>query len=383
MDLLVICHYRLYKDYDASFVHQQVRALVSEGVRVRVLIPTVIGEKDKNGARIFPLLQEKTVDGAELFFFRHPTLSSLGRSGGNAKLAIAALRPFLSRILKDFHPAVIHAHTLGYDSVIGAWLKKKLHCPLVVTTHGSDAALPLEAGKTALLKSWCDAADTVVAVSTALQNKVKKAGSSTPTAVILNGFASHALPKTPPQRLPHRLIQVGHLIPSKRFDVTIRALSILKKEFPDVTLVVIGEGSEKEKLLSLVASLGLSDAVSFLGKLENRRVLEEMSASSAFVMASKPEGFGIVYAEAMSSGCLTVGTEGEGIADLIVPGENGCLVPADDPEAIASVLADAFRDPQKAALMASRGREAALRLTWEANAEKYLALYRKLIGERM
>ena len=379
MDLLVICHYRLYKDYDASFVHQQVRALVSKGVRVRVLIPTVIGEKDKNGARIFPILQEKTVDGAELYYFRHPTLSSLGKTGGNAKLAIAALAPFLSRVTKDFHPAVIHAHTLGYDSIIGAWLKKKLHCPLVVTTHGSDTAVWLQAGKTALLKGWCDAADTVVAVSTALESKVKMAGSSTPTAVILNGFASHALPETPPARLPHRLIQVGHLIPLKRFDVTIRALSILRKEFPDASLCVIGEGSEKEKLLSLTSSLGLSDAVSFLGKLENRRVLEEMSASAAFVMVSKPEGFGIVYAEAMSCGCLTVGTEGEGIADLIVSGENGYLVPADNPKAIATVLSDAFRDPQKAFIMASRGREAALRLTWEANAEKYLALYQSLL----
>lgn len=63
---------------------------------------------------------------------------------------------------------MIHAHTLGFDSAIGAWLKERLGVPLVVTTHGSDTSIPVEQGRAAELKPFCDAADHVVAVSSAL-----------------------------------------------------------------------------------------------------------------------------------------------------------------------------------------------------------------------
>lgn len=379
MNILVVCHIGLYQDLNASFVHNQVRALVALGCRVRVLIPTVLGKADGEGRRFLPLTEEKSADGAELFYFRHPTLSRLGRTGGNARLAIACLAPLLARVTRDFTPDIIHAHTLGYDSVIGSWLKKKLSCPLVVTTHGTDTVRPLENGQTALLKSWCDAADAVVAVSTALQRKLLLASPQKAPVVILNGFASHALPAAPAARDPYRLIQVGHLIPQKRFDVTLRALALLRRDYPKVTLTVIGEGSERARLEALANELGLSEAVAFLGKLPNDRVLAEMSASSFFVMASKPEGFGIVYAEAMAAGCLTVGTEGEGIADLIVSGQNGYLVPADDPAAIRDVIAASLAHPTDAADMAARGKRDALLLTWEANAEKHIALYQNLL----
>lgn len=380
MNVLVISHFGLYNDLTASFVHNQVKALVSAGCRVRVLIPEVFGKTGFGGEKFLPFLKETFVDGAELYYFRHFSLSRLGRTGGNARLAIASLAPILSRVTKDFKPDIIHAHTLGYDSIIGAWLKKKFSCPLIVTTHGTDAARPLENGQGALLKAWCDAADVVVAVSSALRDKMLSASPEKTPRVILNGFEAHALPQDDIVRDPFRLIQVGHLIPSKRFDVTIRALALLKKDFPALSLSVIGEGAERAHLEALRDELGLHDSVHFLGKLPNAEVLREMCASSFYVMASKPEGFGIVYTEAMSSGCLTIGTEGEGIADLIRSGENGYLVPVDDPAAIRDVIAASLLAPEKAALIAARGKKDALHLTWEANAQQYLRLYRELLG---
>ena len=105
-----------------------------------------------------------------------------------------------------------------------------------------------------------------------------------------------------------------------------------------------------------------------------------MSEATYFVMPSVREGFGIVYLEAMAAGCIVIGTEGEGIADAITHGENGFLVPADDPEAIVAVIRGCMDDPQRAAVIAENGRKTALAMTWPYNAEQHGDLYEKLIG---
>ena len=95
-------------------------------------------------------------------------------------------------------------------------------------------------------------------------------------------------------------------------------------------------------------------------------------------MPSYPEGFGIVYLEAMASGCITIGTEGEGIANLIKNGENGFLVPPDDPDDIAAVMEWCLAHPEEATAIADRGRQDALSLTWDHNAEQYIKLFKEL-----
>ena len=103
-----------------------------------------------------------------------------------------------------------------------------------------------------------------------------------------------------------------------------------------------------------------------------------MEESGFFVMASKPEGFGIVYLEAMSAGCVTVGTEGQGISDIIDHGMNGFLVPSDDPTRIAELLDWCLRNPEDSDRIAQEGKKLASEMTWEKNAGEYIKLFNKL-----
>ena len=100
-----------------------------------------------------------------------------------------------------------------------------------------------------------------------------------------------------------------------------------------------------------------------------------MARTQFFCMPSVREGFGIVYLEAMASGCLTMGTRGEGVADLIENGKNGFLVPPEEPAAIAELIEWSLAHPEEAAAIAARGRQDALSLTWETNAAAYEKLY--------
>ncbi len=377
MNILVVSHFGLYEDLTFSYVHNQAREYAALGHTVRVILPNGVGKTGPDGGRFFPRLSRRKVDGVELFDLRYLTLSRFGEKRFNTASAIFGVQSCWKEIFDDFRPDVIQAHTLGFDAGIGIWLKEKLGCPLVITTHGSDTARPLENGQADLLREQCDRADTVVAVSGALRGRLAQCGTAAPIKVIHNGFVVRPIPVEIP-RDPYALIQVGNLVKSKRVDVTIRAFSLLRRQYPLMRLTVVGDGPEREKLESLCASLGVEEWVHFTGKLHNQAVFQHLCRAGFFIMASKPEGFGIAYLEAMNAQCVTVGTEGQGIADLIRHGVNGFLVPADDPEAIARIVDECLAHPGYTEQIARRGGESARELTWRKNAERYTELFQQL-----
>lgn len=379
MKILIVCHAGMYQDLSSSFVHAQAEAYAAQGHTVRAVILNPAGKADRFGHRLFPTVTVGNADGVEMVNMRFISLSNLGEKGGNAFFAKQSAWMHFSKIFSEFQPDVIHAHTLGSASALGVWLKKRLHCPLVVTTHGSDTAVRIEQGRAAELKPLCDGADCVVAVSSALAAKLKTCGTKTPVEVILNGFRIRSLPAVSEERAQCAVVQVGHLIKQKHFDVTLRAFARLKKEYPAAQFTVVGQGSEREALEALADELGVSESVHFLGQLPNEAVLAEMSKAQFFCMPSVREGFGIVYLEAMASGCVAIGTEGEGIADLIESGKNGFLVPPEDSEAIWQVMQRCLQHPAEAEAIAARGRKDALSLTWEKNATTYERLFMTLL----
>lgn len=380
MNILVVCHYGLYESLSLSFVHHQAAAYAALGHRVRVLIPIPAGKVGPGGTRFLPALEYRASEGVERFYLRYLSLSTYGKKRFNTASAIQALSKRLDKLLEGFAPDVIHAHTLGLDSEIGVFLKERLGVPLVVTTHGGDTFNPVKAGDTENLRQYAARPDGLVAVSSLLRNTLKDSGVERPVSVILNGFhIQSVITGTSPE--PESILQVGFLIERKKGDITIQALNLLKKTVPDASLTLIGNGPEQARFEALVKKLGLQRDVRFMGRQPNPVVLEEMSKARFFVMPSVREGFGIVYLEAMASGCVTIGTEGEGIADLIVSGENGFLVPPDDPDAIANTISWCLEHPEEAAAIAERGRRDALGLTWEKNAEQYTALFQSLIEE--
>lgn len=378
MNILVVCHYGLYEDLTFSFVHNQIREYAKLGHRVRVIIPNGLGKTGRDGKRIGKSLHLSTVDNVELYDLRYLTLSHYGKKRFNARSAMGAIRMHWKKIFRNFHPQVIHAHTLGFDSEIGAWLKGIFKVPLVVTTHGETGCEEPFVGHPDQIPSYTDKADYVICVSSKLEEKIQSCGATAPLKTIINGFIPRDVPGDA-VRQPLRMIQVCHLIPLKRVDVTIRAFAKLHEQQPDMELVIIGQGYLRPQLEALCQELGVSQKVRFLGQLPNEQVFQELCQSSFFVMASKPEGFGIAYLEAMAAGCVTVGTEGEGISDVITNDKNGYLVPADCPEAIVHVIEACLADPQKASILAAQGQQDARALTWQKNASQYLNLFQTLL----
>ena len=134
-----------------------------------------------------------------------------------------------------------------------------------------------------------------------------------------------------------------------------------------------------ENLQKLANDLGVSDRVEFTGPIPNAEVFARMCRNRFFVMASKPEGFGIVYLEAMAAGCVAVGTADQGIADILRNGENGFLVEAGDDGAIAEILAEMLENPERSLEIAKNGQALARSMTWAETSRQYIQLFDSLI----
>ena len=377
MNILAVCHFGLYEELSSSFVHNQIREYAAQGHRVRCIVPIPLGKRGRTGSKFGPAVAKATVDGVEIVDVRYLSASGRGRKSFNHNSAIAAIRCHSQKIFEDFTPDIIHAHTLGLDSRIGAWLKEKFHCPLVVTTHGSDTMRPLKSGEGHILKADCQPCDALTAVSGPLKESLASCGTETPIHVIHNGF----IPREPAceSRDQFGIIQVGHLIESKHFDTTIRALARLKDRYPKLHLTIVGQGHLRESLQNLAKELGVDHRVEFTGAIPNAEVFARMCQNRFFVMVSKPEGFGIVYLEAMAAGCLTVGTAGQGIADILRSYENGFLAEAGDDAQVAEILAEMLENPEKCDEIAKNGQALARSMTWAEASQKYIALFETFI----
>ena len=377
MNILVVCDSGLYAQFDTSFVHAQAAAYAALGHRVRVIVPYAIGKRDWDGKRFSGPVRRWAQNGVEIYAFRHLSLSNYGIKGFNLASALRVLPSRLDKLLENFAPEIIHAHALGSNSEIGAFLKERLGLPLVVTTHGSDTTVPMNLGEHERIRRLCGKADAIVAVSGALRDRLLPCGTNTPVHVIHNGFRLQHL-SGQMRKVPYTFHQTSHLIELKKVDVTIRAFAQIHAAHHEARLTILGKGVMRQELEDLCRQLEVTESVRFLGEVPNAQVFEELGRAQFYIMPSVREGLPISYLEAMASGCVTVGTAGEGISEIISSGENGFLVPPDDPETIVRAVEWCLEHPGEAETIAGKGRRDALELTWERNAKQYIELFERI-----
>jgi glycosyltransferase involved in cell wall biosynthesis len=135
-----------------------------------------------------------------------------------------------------------------------------------------------------------------------------------------------------------KFLFVGLLIERKNPDALIRAISEIYGNKHDYSVLYIGDGKEKDKLRLLAKEKHIEDRIYLMGRLERKEVNRNMIDSECFVMISRDETFGLVYVEAMGSGCITIASKGEGMDGVIVNGVNGFLCTAGDYHELAKII---------------------------------------------
>ncbi|HIH71972.1 MAG: Glycosyltransferase, family 1 [Thermococcales archaeon 44_46] len=148
------------------------------------------------------------------------------------------------------------------------------------------------------------------------------------STVIPNGIDFNEIRAVPPSKEKYDIIFAGRLIKEKNVELLIRAVKLLKAEMPDVRVLIIGDGPQRERLEKLVREFGLTENVYFRGFLdEHEKLISYVKSSKVFVLPSIREGFGITALEANASGIpvVTVISPLNAVKDLVIPGYNGFL----------------------------------------------------------
>jgi glycosyltransferase involved in cell wall biosynthesis len=178
---------------------------------------------------------------------------------------------------------------------------------------------------------------TAVTISASTHDDLRRLGLRAPIHVIPMAVSTPVLDELPPKTPSGRLVAVGRLVPSKRFDHAIRALAELRTTIGHATLTIIGDGPERPRLEQLARELKLDGAVRLAGRVSELTKAEILKNSDLLVACSVREGWGLTPTEAARLGTPAIVYDIPGLRDSVIHERTGLLV-RPDPAALADAV---------------------------------------------
>jgi len=301
----------------------------------------------------------------------------------------------LVRLLREGHFDILHSHLFRADIYAGlAVARLGERRPLLVSTRHNDDRFFLNPFVGLVHYGVSARQDLIIAISDHIARFTVSRGVRHPERVrrVYHGLeppVTKALEREGQhirQELgigPDEFLvgNVGRLALQKGQRHLIAAMPLLLERVPRARAIIAGGGDLEDYLRDLANEMGVADRVHVLGPRKDVPAL--MHAIDVFVMPSIWEGFGLVLLEAMAAGRPIVASRVATIPEVVADGESGLLVPAGDPLALATALAELAEQPALAVRMGEAGRE---RLRKQFSVEKMVGdtelLYRELLEER-
>jgi glycosyltransferase involved in cell wall biosynthesis len=294
---------------------------------------------------------------------------------------------------------IVHAHWAIPTGPAAVMAARKLRVPSVITMHGGDVYVNPEQGydfptrwyvRPALRWTLRHAGALTAITEDCRQHALRAGAPAEHIRLVFNGtdlrrFSpgdngnNHAR-----QRFgPNMIFACRQLFPRKGIRFLLEAAAQLKPQFPELKIVLAGDGFEKPALIRLAQELGIGEDVTFLGWVPNAELPPYYRAAAVSVIPSLEEGFGIPAAEAMGCEVAVVASDAGGLPEVVENGVTGLVVPRGDSAALAQAIGSLLTDPQRRRQMGEAGRARALRLfDWDRTAEQFEEVYCE-IAERM
>lgn len=260
------------------------------------------------------------------------------------------IRNFLERfrtlrnIWKTYRPDVILSF-LGKNNLMAILTSAFLPVKTAVSVRG-EPTMEYEGKKLQMLTKWLFRyADGVVLQTSQARDFFPKAVKK--KAVILpNPLNPLFLRERYSGEKENVIAAAGRLDENKNHAMLIRAFSLIEKEFPEMKLVIYGEGESREKLLKLIGEKQLQEKVSLPGSVSD--VAAHIENVRIFTLTSNTEGMPNSVIEAMCLGLPVIATDCPcgGTAELIEDGKNGILVPVGDEKALAEAMKKILSNPE-------------------------------------
>jgi N-acetyl-alpha-D-glucosaminyl L-malate synthase BshA len=282
------------------------------------------------------------------------------------------------------HYAIPHATT--------AFLAREMlgpdrRLPVITTLHGTDITLVgQESSFYAITKFSIEHSDKVTAVSQYLKDEtVRTFGCANCGILVIPNFVNLSEYGPDDESCREGLAPSGHRVIThvsnfrevKRVRDVVRVFARIRRAMP-ATLIMIGDGPERDDAEREAVDLKVDDSVRFLGRLGN--VANLLQASDLFLLPSQSESFGLAALEALACGVPVVGSRAGGIPELVEDSVSGILEPPGSVEAMARRAIELLRDPDRFARMRQSALARAAQFSSNEVVPRYEALYREAIG---
>ena len=291
--------------------------------------------------------------------------------------------PRVKRILRSFRPHILHAH---YATSYGLLASTSGFHPWICSVWGSDVYSFPRKGllHRQLLRFVLSRADQVCATSSVMAEECRKYTIRnihvTPFGIDCRQFH----PRAGIGSQNAHAITVGtikSLEPNYRIDLLIRSFAEICRRHPwaDLKLLIVGNGSQRSELESLVEREGLSGRTFFAGQVPHQKVAEYLRRLSVYVAVSASESFGVAVLEASACGIPVVVSRVGGLVEVVRDGETGLIVPPDNLQATTTAIEKLVMDPTLRSTMGAAGRRwVADQYNWERSVEIMLDVYRSV-----
>lgn len=301
--------------------------------------------------------------------------------------------------LRDENYDLIHIHTPFVAHYLGLKLSRLLDIPCLETYHTffedymhhylpwvpRQIARKLAIG---VSRRQCNAVNAVIAPSHPMLEALRGYGVKSSAEVIPTGLQEKSFEVSDGAAFREKYgiaanrpvaLFVGRVAHEKNIDFLLRMSVELRRQQPDMLLVVAGEGPAQKHLEHLSAQLALGDNIKFIGYLDRNAELNACYQSAdVFVFASKTETQGLVLLEAMAQGTPVVALAELGTQSILIEGE-GALIATEDERLFAAKVFTLFSNPAKRQKLGQAAREyAAKRWTSQVQAERMLQFYQRV-----
>jgi len=382
-------------DTQATYVHDINRHLARRGHAVTVVTPgssSLPAAEEFDGVEVVRFPMELPVD----LTYGRVAQSQVNLVGKFARIAVMAhyleaqYRATITAA-RERVADVIHAHWAIPTGPAAVQAARKLGLPSVITMHGGDVYVNPEQGYDfptrwyvrPPLRWTLRHAGALTAITEDCRQHALRAGAPRESIhLVFNGTDLRRFSPAPgakpvdPRYGPLMIFACRQLFPRKGIRFLIEAAAQLKPRFPELRVVVAGDGFERPELIQLAERLGIADQVTFLGWVSNSELPPYYRAAAISVIPSLEEGFGIPAAEAMGCETPVVASDAGGLPEVVEHGVTGLIVPRGDSTALAEAMGSLLADPVRRAQMGRAGRERSLRLfDWDRTAEQFEQIY--------
>lgn len=364
-------------DLSGAFLATLAKALARRAIEVRVLAPSDMGVGGDEADGLVSVRRVRYAPASlERIAYRGTMASALRTPAGLRALGglWRALRKAAEEELSDGSD-LVHAHWW-----VPAGLAAPKDAPMVLTSHGSDAALlRRSAFARKIARPVYRRAQVVTAVSREMAGWI---GDSVGRQV-----GRHHVQPMPVDTGAYRwseggggAVVVARLTAQKRVDLAIRAIGFLDTLGAALPLTIVGDGPERASLERLATELCVADRVRFAGSMPPAEIPAILSTADLMYFPAVAEGFGLAAAEAVMSGVPVIACwDGGGVLDIVPEtGAGRRVIPSAD--AIADATLDLLTDDHRMARARELGLAWRKRLSPEQVAERCEGWYREALA---